>query len=81
MSQPNRRQDLFDLAIELGIKIKIAKESDFASIGIHLLHPDLDELEDAINVAERDMFTTIYIHRGNPRSFNFHSQRLIGIRK
>jgi len=70
----SRRQDLIDLAAELGIQIKVAKESDRNAIGIHLLHPDLEALEDALQVAERDMFPAIYIHRGNPRSF---SQSLI----
>lgn len=60
----NRREDLFDLANELGIKIINAKESDKTNIGIHLLAPDLDDLEDALQVAERDMFPAIYIYKG-----------------
>lgn len=63
-----RREQLFKKAAELGIKIKVATEADRNAIGIHLLHPDLDALEDALIVAERDMFPAIYIHRGNPRS-------------
>lgn len=59
----NRRDELFELASELGIEIKIAKNlKDQNRIAIHLLNPDLDELEDALQTAERDMFPTIVIH-------------------
>lgn len=71
----NRRQELFDMAHDMGINILIAKETDRNAIGIHLLHPDLDALEDALMVAERDNFPAIYIHRGNPRGPKFNGYR------
>lgn len=58
-----RRQELFDVAHELGIKIVVAQtKQDSNRIAIHLLNPNLDALEDAINVAERDSFPAIVIH-------------------
>lgn len=67
----NRRQDLFDYAAENSIQIKIAKETDRSAVGIHLLHPTLDDLQDALNTATRDLFPAIYIHRGNPRGLHW----------
>lgn len=43
--------------IECGIDDCLGK------IGIHLLNPSQDEIDDAVSVAERDMFPAIYIHR------------------
>jgi hypothetical protein len=59
----NRRQELFDQAAELGIRIRLAKKvKDANRIAIHLLNPDLDMLEDALHTAERDNFPEIVIH-------------------
>jgi hypothetical protein len=45
------------------IRILICTEDQFkARQGIHLMQPDTWYLEDAINVAERDLFEVIYAH-------------------
>lgn len=57
------RHELFEIAAEMGIKIKIAqKVKDQNAIAIHLLNPEIDEIERALERAERDMFETIMIH-------------------
>ena len=58
-----RRQELFDFAHEIGVKVINAKsKDDNQKIAIHLLNPNLDALEDALCVAERDQFSMIVIH-------------------
>lgn len=44
------------------IKAKRHEEGKHKLIGIHLLMPTQQELEDALNTAERDMFSRIIIH-------------------
>lgn len=57
------KRNLKEAAKELGIKIVNAKHpKDAQCVGIHLLNPSVDELADAVNVAERDMFPRIVIH-------------------
>lgn len=60
----DRRQELFDIAHQLGIKVINAHNvpNPRKLIAIHLLNPDLDALEDALQVAERDMFPAIVLH-------------------
>jgi urease accessory protein UreE len=63
MRTQNRREELFDLAHELGIRVLNAQSgADKFEVAIHLLYPNLDALEDALQVAERDNFQMIYIH-------------------
>lgn len=58
-----RRDELFDMAAEIGVQIKIAKTTkDSQAIAIHLLNPEIDEVASALETAERDMFPTIMIH-------------------
>lgn len=65
-----RRQQLFDYADEVNVKIVTAlNKSDANRIGIHLLNPGLNELEDAIFSAERDLFPCIVLH-SNSTWFN-----------
>lgn len=48
---------------QLGIDILVAKKkSDASRQGIHLLCPSLDELQDAIDTAEKDGFCRIFLH-------------------
>lgn len=57
------RRELIKAANEIGIKVVKAKNpKDAQSVGIHLLNPTLDELQDAIMTAERDLFPRIVIH-------------------
>lgn len=47
----------------MGIKIQIAnKESHTNKIAIHLLNPELSEIESALFDAEKDAFDLIVIH-------------------
>lgn len=49
--------------IDMKTKIRKAKtKADFHKQGIHLLNPDARELEDAQATAERDLYSTIWIH-------------------
>lgn len=73
----NRRQELFDIAHDNGIKILTAKAGDQYKVGIHLLHPDLDALADALDTAIKDMFPAIYIHRGNPQGLKNSHLKLV----
>jgi hypothetical protein len=58
-----RINDLMDQAAELGVSIVHAQSaSDQTRIAIHLLEPSLDELESALETAERDMFPAIVVH-------------------
>ena len=57
-------QVLKEVALEMGIEIKLAKKRDYSKQGIHRLYPDLHDLQDALDIAERDGFKTIYIHTG-----------------
>lgn len=58
-----KNRELYDKAFDLGIKvINATKEADKYLVGIHLLSPDIAELEDALNTAERDLYPTIIIH-------------------
>jgi len=60
MSQKDR---VFTVAADLGIKIIMAASVvDSNRVAIHLLNPNLDDLEDAIMTAERDNFPAIVIH-------------------
>lgn len=61
----NQFQVLNEVASELGVKIKIAKPGDSSKQGIHKLYPDMHAMHDALDVAERDGFKTIYIHNSN----------------
>lgn len=59
----NQFQLLSDMAAENGIEIVIARsENDASKIGIHRLYPDQNDLLDALDVADRDGFITIYCH-------------------
>lgn len=58
----DRRQNIFDTAFNCNIAIKNATKDSYIKQGIHLLNPSLDELEDAIIQASRDLYETIYIH-------------------
>lgn len=59
----SRRQELFDMAHEIRIRvINAQKPLDANKIAIHLLNPSLDELEDALFQAEKDLFPTIVLH-------------------
>lgn len=59
----SRRVELFELADELGIDIRnVIHPLQATMLGIHLLSPNLDELADAIQTAERDQFSVIWIH-------------------
>lgn len=42
--------------------VKATSRKDARRIGIHLLNPDTQELDDARETAHRDLFTTIYVH-------------------
>lgn len=61
----NQFQVLKEVAKEMGIDIKIAKSGDAYKQGIHKLYATLDDIQDALDVAERDLFKTIYIHNRN----------------
>lgn len=57
------RLELFEQAAELGVKIIQAQsKKDNMRVAIHLLNPTLCEMEDALCVAERDMFLAIVVH-------------------
>lgn len=59
----NRRQELFDVAYELGIQVVQAQSvKDKNRIAIHILNPNLNDFKDALHVAERDGFKAIVIH-------------------
>jgi hypothetical protein len=56
-------REFYDMAETLGINIVIAKSVKDNDLSvIHLLNPNASELEDALNIAERDLFQTIVIH-------------------
>lgn len=61
----NQFQVLREIAAEQGIAIKVAKPGDASKQGIHKLYPDMHDMHDAMDVAQRDGFTTIYIHNSN----------------
>ena len=57
------RQDLIECAHDNNIKIVIAKSTSYnRMIAVHLLNPNLEEIEDAIEAAVKDNFETIVIH-------------------
>lgn len=57
------KRELIEAANQIGIKVIKAKNAkDAQCVGVHLLNPTLDELMDAVNVAERDMFPRVVIH-------------------
>lgn len=60
--------DIYELkAIAKKLGIRILHDFDNTKghlIGIHLKSPTLDELERAIETAERDMYPNIIIHEG-----------------
>lgn len=59
----NRRLDLMDAAHECGVSILFAsKQADQLLVAIHLLNPDLDKLEDALETAAAKGFERIVIH-------------------
>lgn len=59
----NRRDQLFEHAYELGIKVINSRtEADRNKIAIHLLNPTLDDLESALETAQKDMFKLIVLH-------------------
>lgn len=62
-----------DTGIEF-VRVK-SFDPDRSLIGIHLLEPTQCELEDAVQVAERDMFPAIYIHRLNTWGHGMHGPR------
>lgn len=49
------------------VRVKTARQTQ--RIGIHLLHPTQAELEDAVNVALRDLFPVVFIHDFNTWGF------------
>lgn len=55
-------QSIKQSASNIGIDIKIAKKGDVGLGGIHVLSPNVESLQDALDVAERDGFSTIFIH-------------------
>ena len=57
------QRKLIQAAKEIGIQVIKAKHSgDAQRVAIHLLNPTTDDLLDAINTAEKDMFPAIVIH-------------------
>lgn len=63
MKQARITREIAEAAQSIGVKIIRVKKHDHSMIGIHLLMPNQRELEDALNVAERDLFPAIYIHK------------------
>lgn len=61
----NQFEALKEIAHDIGVSIKIARSGDAFKQGIHRLYPNIHDLEDALDVAERDGFKTIYIHNSN----------------
>jgi hypothetical protein len=58
-----RKNDIMEMAQDLQIKVLTAKEAaDSQMVGIHVLNPDLDALEDAIFEADGHGFEAIVIH-------------------
>lgn len=57
-----RREELFEMAEEMGVEILNAKCKDDSHIeAIHILNPDMEALEKAIFDAS-DMFPAVVIH-------------------
>lgn len=61
----NQFQALKEIAQDVGVSIKVAKPGDATKQGIHKLYPTMHDMHDAMDVAERDGFKTIYIHNAN----------------
>ena len=73
----NERDELFELAEDMGIDILNARTKDDAKIiAIHLLNPDMRALEDAIFQAEKDLFTVIMIHNKQTWPFNINKEKV-----
>lgn len=53
---------IISYAEPLNVQILKGTKNTRHKIGIHLANPDHDEIVDAIQVAERDMFPAIYIY-------------------
>lgn len=59
----SRRQELFNRAADLGIKIIHAQgPKDAERCAIHLLTPDLQEVDEALDRAEIDLWPAIVVH-------------------
>ena len=59
----NRREEILNQAFKMGIRIKVAyKQSNKSAIAIHLLEPDMDEIENSLERAHKEGFDTIMIH-------------------
>ncbi len=58
----NKFDEIRERANEMGIEIKIAEMKDASAQGIHRLYPNMNDICDAVEQAERDGFTTIFIH-------------------
>lgn len=57
------RYEVLERAYMLGVKLVVAQSSmDNQRIAIHLLNPDLSEIDDALDQAERDGFEVIVLH-------------------
>jgi hypothetical protein len=53
---------LREAADEIGVLVKLGYSADKDKVGIHLRYPTWADIWDALDVAERDGFKTIYIH-------------------
>lgn len=61
--KPYSRSEIEQWAYEAKVKIVVAtKDADRNRIAIHLLEPSFDELANALERAERDLFEAIVIH-------------------
>ena len=70
-----RRNELFETAEELGIEIVNARTKNDANIaGLHLLNPDMDELEHAIFTVETSSFNIIVIHSRQTWIYDLNKQ-------
>lgn len=52
-------------ASEIGVAIRLARHADKDKMGIHLACPTEWDVWDALETADRDMFSTIWIHSVN----------------
>jgi 2-keto-3-deoxy-L-rhamnonate aldolase RhmA len=62
MKNQNKWKTIRAIAKENGIDVVFARKGDAGKQGIHKLNPTTQELHDALDTAERDLFTTVYIH-------------------
>jgi hypothetical protein len=71
-----RKQELFEMATDIGIKIINARTKDDANVSaIHILNPDMESLEDAIWSASREGFDTVMIHSRQTWPIEFKKEK------